>query len=77
MRYSTHVVQEGARSAALQQLRMAFVQGCDVFAILPTGYGKISCYGCLLLVFDKLMNTKGDHSSNVVVVTPLTEIMKD
>ena len=29
-----------------------FVQGSDVFAILPTGYEKRLCYGCLPLVYD-------------------------
>ena len=47
-----------------------------MFAILHTADGKGSCYGCIPLVFDKLMNTEGDHSSIVVVVTPLTAIMK-
>ena len=29
-----------------------FVQRSDVFAILPTGYEKSLCYGCLPLVYD-------------------------
>ena len=84
-RYSGDAVREAAESAARElgytqmkpeQLRVveAFVQGRDVFAILPTGYGKSLCYGCLPLVFDNLLKTK---DSIVVVVTPLTAIMKD
>lgn len=62
-----------------EQLRVVeeFVQGKDVFAVLPTGYGKSLCYGCLPLVFDRLLKTSSDSRSIVVVVTPLTAIMKD
>ena len=53
-----------------------FVQGRDVFAILPTGYGKRLCYACLPYTFDALLHG-GERSSIVVIVTPLTAIMKD
>ena len=33
----------------------AFVKGRDMFAVLPTGYGKSLRYGCLPLVFDRLL----------------------
>ena len=39
----------------------AYVQGCDGFAVLPTGYGKSLCYRCLPIVFNKL--TEG-HEGN-------------
>ena len=51
----------------------AFVQGRDVFAVLPTGYGKSLCYACLPFVFDKLLGTGGarEDGSIVVVVSSL------
>ena len=51
-----------------------FVLGNDVFGVLPTGYGKTLCYACLPGIFDKL---SGSQSSIVVVISPLTAIMKD
>ena len=47
----------------------------DVFVILPTGFGKSLCFQCLPLLYDKLF--PGEANSIIVVVTPLTAIMKD
>jgi len=58
-----------------EQLKVvtAFVKGRDVFAVLPTGYGKSLCFGCLPLAFDRLNSTRGSTPAFiVVVVTPLT-----
>lgn len=51
-----------------------FVSGRDVFAALPTGYGKSLCYGCLPRVYDDLRSCSG---SIAVVVSPLLALMKD
>ena len=82
----TKRVREAARNAARllgytdlkqEQLRVveAFVEGYDVFAVLPTGYGKSLCYACLPIVFDKLLAKGGGgggaraNGSIVVVVS--------
>ena len=51
-----------------------FFSGKDVFVVLPTGFGKSLIYATLPLVYDSLLATR--HSF-VVVVSPLTAIMKD
>ena len=35
---------------------VTFVNGNDVFAVLPTGYEKSLCFACLPLVFDILFH---------------------
>ena len=63
-RYPSHKVQEATRSAVRElgyqdvkpeQMKVveAYVQGRGMFAVLPTGYGKSLCYGCLPIVFNK------------------------
>ena len=50
---------------------LALAAGRDVFAVLPTGYGKSICYACLPVMFDRLDFIKSNHSI-VAVVTPWT-----
>ena len=43
-----------------EQLEVAatFIEGRDVFSVLPTGFGKSLSYACLPLVFDKFTELK-------------------
>ena len=47
---------------------IAYVEGRDVFAILPTGFGKSLCYACLPASFDRML-VQDQGYSIVVVVT--------
>ena len=58
-----------------QEVILNFMTGNDVFAVLPTGFGKSLCYTCLPDAFDFLLGCPG--FSIVIVVSPLTAIMKD
>ena len=51
-----------------------FLSGKDVFASLPTGYGKSLCYACLPHAFDCM---RGREGSIVICVSPLTSLMFD
>ena len=58
--------------------QLLVIQGAvkgDMFAILPTGYGNSACLQCLLFVL--VWMSPCDGTSIVLVVTPLTAIMKD
>ena len=58
------------------EVAAALIEGRDVFAILPTGFGKSLCYACLPVAFDKYQKKERGYSI-VVVVSPLVAIMKD
>ena len=58
-----------------EELVIELISGRDVFGILPTGFGKSLCYGCLPLVFDELLGM--ENKSIAVVVTLLKAIMHD
>jgi len=51
------------------------IAGRDVFATLPTGYGKSLCYRCLPLLFDEIY--KPNESAIVCVASPLLGIIED
>ena len=55
---------------------MSFASGKDVFIALPTGYGKSVCYQVLPVLFDALRGHL-TPTSIIIVVTPLTSIVKD
>ncbi len=57
------------------QVILSFVEGNDVFGVLPTGYGKSLCYAVLPDLLDTLLQPA--EPSIVVIVTPLTAIMDD
>ncbi|KAL5510411.1 hypothetical protein EMCRGX_G005949 [Ephydatia muelleri] len=58
------------------KVAVALFEGRDVFAILPTGFGKSLCYASLPVAFDKCQKKERGYSI-VVVVSPLVAIMKD
>ena len=54
-----------------------FIKGNDVFCILPTGYGKTACFSCLPKAFDLMYDHTEDSRSIIIVVSPLTALIKD
>ena len=56
------------------QVSLSVLEGNDVFANLPTGFGKSMYFQCLPQAFDLLLRRSG---SVVLVVCPLVAIMED
>ena len=57
------------------QVVSGIVSRRDVFAVLPTGFGKSLCYVCPPTVFVLVLPVEG--TSIVFAVAPLTAIMKN
>ena len=38
-----------------EERRVTFGSSANVFAILPTGFGKTPCFACLLNIFDRIL----------------------
>eukprot|EP00731_Ephydatia_muelleri_P008033 Em0004g371a len=75
------VIQYASLALGYPQLRSkqydavkSFLEGNDVFVVLPTGSGKSLCYSLLPLAFNTLL---GRESSIVIVISPLKALMKD
>lgn len=51
------------------------LNGCDVFALLPTGFGKSVIYALLPVLFDEVSGIRGKHK--IIVISPLIALMDD
>uniref|UniRef100_A0A1X7U5W1 DNA 3'-5' helicase n=1 Tax=Amphimedon queenslandica TaxID=400682 RepID=A0A1X7U5W1_AMPQE len=60
-----------------QYIITEFLKGKDVFAVLPTGYGKTACSTCLPSAFDKYEERTVENKAIIVVVSPLTALICD
>ena len=54
---------------------VGIVEGRDVFAVLPTGYGKSLCFGCLPWTYAYLEPTL--DAPIVCAITPLVAIIEE
>ena len=59
-----------------KQVVLSFCKGKDIFACLPTGFGKSACFVILPKLFDLLKKESPGHSI-VIVISPLNSLMKD
>ena len=56
---------------------IGFLNRRDVFAVLPTGFGKTACFTCLPHAFDRYEDRADDNKAIIIVVSPLTALMCD
>ena len=73
LRASTKLGYSSLRENQLKAIK-SFLEGNDVFVILPTGSGKSLCFWLLPFAFDYLYERV---DSIVIVVSPLIALMKD
>ena len=52
------------------------LEGHDIFAALPTGYGKSYCFAMLLHIYDYLREKK-EPTFIIIIVSPLQSLMSD
>ena len=78
-----HAIEAGTRSLGYQELKedqtqviRTFLEGNDVFACLPTGFGKSLCYFSLPVIFD-LLHEHSSPTSAIIVISPLQALMMD
>lgn len=67
-------------AALKEEQRLAireFLNGRDVFVMLPTGFGKSACFACLPYAFDIYQDKAHENKSIIIVVSPLTALIHD